>query len=1134
MFPAQMRSAPSRLFQPWQPTSSTEDDLPQTSDHQPDYIELPDVRSYQELESHHSFLEIKSRFLDDIKALKALAYHYVDHQYDRQIDTFLDNLDKAPEHLRQFLWPLYRETRFQIHQLVTQLKNLQGSQNDAQKTHITSLLHECLYGIDLCPQGVHGRFSHNFFYFQASRENGLDAKLFTVKKRLLKQFVDSFVFQVQREGVTMIPSGMETHWGNGFYNLYCESLGLPHVSDPLAPTHLDADLVQRFCSEVKLSVNGCTILRAMANEWSDQLKESLQQLGVSAWETNDIAPAELTADKTVALENQLCKPVNYLLETTGEQSLNLWTLMEEKEEGNFSLARYREKLLAWVTGHFCDSSSVKVLTAIPGEADSKSCIGTIGGHFFWVFRNDHCLGAGEECTFDAGNHDSLQLSHLQVIDFSTWEEVGHALLIQAMEQTQSAGDIASFFLHDATREQLRKIPPSVIQALSNQLTDKLAHSERGFKEELCRRVVDQLVSSGTNPVSPDVLRWLVDTPLLEPVLSKLRVQGINISPITQSLNSWQISNFSQEAIDQLLTPQDCQRLFEQAYTLEQGDTMSRLLLTGHCDQLTGRLNNNGENLLGVFARLGKVHVVQHLLAHRDCGEVNHKNKWGQTPLHSAARNGHAECVESLLRVRFIQFNAKDNNGRTPLILAAASGRAECIQELLKEHRIQVNMADNKGFTALQAAASRGHAECIHELMKAPGIQANKANVEGYTPLHHAAEGGLAECIHELLKAPGIQTSKANVKGHTPLHHAAAGGHTECVHMLLESPDTQVNKEDPLGHTALHHAAVKGHAECVQELLKAPGIQVNKHSNQGSTPLICAAAGGHAECIHELLKESSIQVNMADYKGFTPLIFAASGGHAECIKELFTASGIDVNKQSNNARFTPLHHAVQNGFTECLNKLLKMHGIKVNKKDCNGLTPLHHAAQKGFTECLNALLDVPETQVNDKDNNGWTPLHHAVGGDKIMCTKALLSASGIQVNEKDNKGVTPLHQAVGGGKIMCTEALLSASGIQVNEKDINGSTPLHYAAGGGEVMCTKALLEAHDIQVNEKDINGSTPLHYAAGGVRASVECVKALLAVPGIEVDNRAMQVALNKEDNVEILQLLSMAMDRSLSQNTS
>ncbi|UYM16695.1 ankyrin repeat domain-containing protein [Endozoicomonas euniceicola] len=1108
LLPAQMKSAHSRLFQPWQPTSSTEDDLPQTSDHQPDYIELPDVRSYQELESHHSFLEIKSKFLDDIKALKTLACNYVDHQYDRQIDTFLDNLDKAPEHLRQFLWPLYRETRFQIHQLVTQLKDLQGSQNDAQKTHITSLLHECLYGIDLCLQGVHGRFSHNFLYFQASRENGLDAKLFTVKKRLLKQFVDSFLFQLQREGVTKIPSGMETHWGNGFYNLYCESLGLPNVADPSAPTYLDADLVQRFCSEVKLSVNGGTILRAMANEWSEQLKESLQQLDVSAWETNDIAPAALTADKTVALENQLCKPVNYLLETTGEQSLNLWTLMEEKEEGNFSLARYREKLLAWVSGHFCDSSSVKVLSAIPGEADSKSCIGTIGGHFFWVFRNDHCLGAGEECTFDAGNHDSLQLYHLQAIDFSTWAEVGHALLTQAMEQTQSAGDIASFFLHDATREQLRKIPPSVIQALSSQLTDKLAHSDRGFKEKLCWHVANQLASSGTNPVSPDVLRWLVDTPLLEPVLSELRVRGINISPITQSLNSWQISNFSQKATDQLLTPQDCQRLFERAYALEQGDTMSRLLLTGHCDQLTGRLNNNGENLLGVLVRLGAVHGVQYLLVlnsreltHGNVWgsreEVTHRNIWGQTPLYSAARNGHAKCIESLLCEPDIQVNAEDNNGFTPLMVAASGGHARCIQELLRAPDIQVNAEDNNGLTPLMVAASGGHARCIQELLKARGIQVNKQDNGSFTALQHAATGGHARCIQELLKARGIQVNKANVWGHTPLTLAASEGHAKCIQQLLKADGIQINKPNNEGFTPLICAASRGHAECVQKLLDAPGIKVNKKDNEGFTPLIRAASGGHEECVQKLLDAPGIKVNKKDNEGFTPLIYAVSGGHAKCIQMLLNATDIQVNEK-NNRGLTPLHYIVQKDQLDCLKALLNKPGIEVNNRCKYGLTPLHYAVENGL-DGVKALLEVFGIQVNETDNNGFTPLHRAVLSNKVECIPELLKAHGIEVNKPDNIGCTPLIRAVRSNKVKCIPELLKADGIDVNKANNQGFTPLIWAARSDKVKCIPELLKADGIDVNKPDNTGNTPLISAA--FFNKVKCIPELLKADGIDVN---------------------------------
>ncbi|WP_422451142.1 hypothetical protein [Endozoicomonas sp. ALB091] len=40
----------------------------------------------------------------------------------------------------------------------------------------------------------------------------------------------------------------------------------------------------------------------------------------------------------------------------------------------------------------------------------------------------------------------------------------------------------------------------------------------------------------------------------------------------------------------LLTPHDCQRLFKQALILGEVETLSNLLLTGHCDQLTSIVN----------------------------------------------------------------------------------------------------------------------------------------------------------------------------------------------------------------------------------------------------------------------------------------------------------------------------------------------------------------------------------------------------------------------------------------------------------------------------------------------------------------------------------------------------------------
>ncbi|WP_299727565.1 hypothetical protein [uncultured Endozoicomonas sp.] len=376
----------TRLFQPLKPISASSDSKAQTAVHQPEYNELPKVGHYQELEAHSSFPGIKSQFLSDIQELKQLSHGFVDQQYDKAIDTFHDKLKSPPDHLKDSLFPLYRETRFQIHQLVIQLNNQQNDPNVDldKKAYIASVLHDCLNDIDLCPAGVHSRFAHSFLNLEAS-QGGLIGTLVRVRSELFHQFIQSFLVDQQRERLCDIPQGMEIHWFNSFHNLFCEPLGLSTIVDPFAPTTLSDDLTQRFLSAAPLSVNTCTILRKISAEWSDQLRASLQKMGVLKWEAGAIEPAELTPDINAALESTLFKPVNHLLKTTVEQSLDLWSMIEETADGTYRLGRYREKLLAWVTSHFCGSSA-QVFSTIPGGVDSASHIGTINNVFFWVFN----------------------------------------------------------------------------------------------------------------------------------------------------------------------------------------------------------------------------------------------------------------------------------------------------------------------------------------------------------------------------------------------------------------------------------------------------------------------------------------------------------------------------------------------------------------------------------------------------------------------------------------------------------------------------------------------------------------------------------------------------------------------------
>ena len=99
-------------------------------------------------------------------------------------------------------------------------------------------------------------------------------------------------------------------------------------------------------------------------------------------------------------------------------------------------------------------------------------------------------------------------------------------------------------------------------------------------------------------------------------------------------------------------------------------------------------------------------------------DINATDPDGFTPLHLAARSGHANVVAVLL-AKGADVNATDHIGETPLHLAANEGRQEIAEKLLAAGA-DVNAKGDNGWTPMRVASYCRHRRVIFVLKQHGG------------------------------------------------------------------------------------------------------------------------------------------------------------------------------------------------------------------------------------------------------------------------------------------------------------------------------------------------------------------------------------------------------------------------------
>ncbi|TWT32226.1 Ankyrin repeats (3 copies) [Posidoniimonas corsicana] len=207
-------------------------------------------------------------------------------------------------------------------------------------------------------------------------------------------------------------------------------------------------------------------------------------------------------------------------------------------------------------------------------------------------------------------------------------------------------------------------------------------------------------------------------------------------------------------------------------------------------------------------------------------------------------------------------NAADKYGHTPLQSAARGGRL-AIAELLINAGADVNARHAKQPSVLAEAAGvrypEGASAAVVKLLLASGAEADPE------ALRCACWQGISENA-ELLVAAGVDPSAG-------IASAAQGGHAELVRYLLrEGADPDPEVEWPL-----HAAAVQGGPEVVHVLLEA-GADPNRGDREGDTPLHRAVGGDQHLEVVKLLAAAGARSDLANQSSVTP-VRAASINYA---------------------------------------------------------------------------------------------------------------------------------------------------------------------------------------------------------------------------------------------------------------
>ena len=313
---------------------------------------------------------------------------------------------------------------------------------------------------------------------------------------------------------------------------------------------------------------------------------------------------------------------------------------------------------------------------------------------------------------------------------------------------------------------------------------------------------------------------------------------------------------------------------------------------------------------------------------------------GAQDIHTAAEAGDVVLVSEILASKPDLVSAENQNGLTPVHLAARRGHAQVV-ELLLERGAGLEETDDRGFTPLLYAASSGNLDLVRFLVD------RGADVGVVAPMPRTREAdSRTNTATTTNEARGITAADV------AFQHEVHQGQTRMTRYLVgHGAVLDANAPVMRGIGKLDFAVSSGNADMVRLLIEL-GVDANAQTAYPLSPLFNASYKGNREIV-ELLLDTGANVNAPSYEGMPPITGAVARGHADIVALLLDRGAkLDVPDERTGRNL--LHLAVLSGSLDVVDQLVTR-GAPLNQTDNDGRTPLYYAASYGHQRVYSRLL-----------------------------------------------------------------------------------------------------------------------------------------------------------------------------------